>query len=303
MTVDINYQEIDADFPVAGVDNATQGFRDNFTVIKDSLGVAKTELENLQAKVVLKEPLTVDGTVNNNFAGIDIIEANLVATTEELQILNLNTETPTGVIDFNQGSYCEITINGLAQTTLTFNNWPTSGKYAKVRVKIRNTSNISTNVTFGFTPGDPVYSVDFPDSIVVPASGDPLFFDFWIDNEGGVIYGKFLGGFGTTTFPTKFQGVNEVTADSSSIDLTTTTTYFAPIASWTAILNPGAEGQVKTLALASGSESMVVTVTVPGWTSGSTTGTITFNALGQACTLQVINGRWYCVGNNGCTFG
>ena len=35
---------IDAAYPVAGVDNDTQGFRDNFTVIKTGLATAASEV-------------------------------------------------------------------------------------------------------------------------------------------------------------------------------------------------------------------------------------------------------------------
>jgi hypothetical protein len=46
---------------------------------------------------------------------------------------------------------------------------------------------------------------------------------------------------------------------------------------------------------------MVVTVTTAGWkTSG--TGTITFNTIGSAVTLQYINNKWFCIGNNGTVF-
>ena len=42
---------------------------------------------------------------------------------------------------------------------------------------------------------------------------------------------------------------------------------------------------------------MVITVTNAGWkTSGS--GTMTFNAIGDGCILQFINGKWYSIGNN-----
>jgi hypothetical protein len=47
--------------------------------------------------------------------------------------------------------------------------------------------------------------------------------------------------------------------------------------------------------------NMTITVSNAGWkTSG--TGTITFSAIGQAVTLQYINSKWYCVGNNGTAF-
>jgi hypothetical protein len=47
--------------------------------------------------------------------------------------------------------------------------------------------------------------------------------------------------------------------------------------------------------------NMVITVTNAGWkTSG--TGTITFDTIGDACTLKYINSKWFCIGNNGCVF-
>jgi hypothetical protein len=44
---------------------------------------------------------------------------------------------------------------------------------------------------------------------------------------------------------------------------------------------------------------MVITVANPGWGGA---GTITFNATGEACTLQYVNAKWFCIGNNGATF-
>jgi hypothetical protein len=66
-------------------------------------------------------------------------------------------------------------------------------------------------------------------------------------------------------------------------------------------LAAGANGQIKTFAMYEQSGNMVITVTNAGWkTSG--TGTITFNAIGQSCTLQYVNAKWFCIGNNGAAF-
>ena len=48
MASPINTNNIDGTFPVAGQDNSSQGFRDNFTNLKTNLGYAKTEIEDLQ---------------------------------------------------------------------------------------------------------------------------------------------------------------------------------------------------------------------------------------------------------------
>jgi hypothetical protein len=47
------------------------------------------------------------------------------------------------------------------------------------------------------------------------------------------------------------------------------------------------------------SGDMVITVANPGWGGA---GTITFSAVGQACTLMYINAKWFCIGNNGAAF-
>lgn len=60
----INPNNINGGFPVFGQDNPTQGFRDNFTNIKNNLNFAKAEIEDLQAKAVLKSALV--GDVLNN---------------------------------------------------------------------------------------------------------------------------------------------------------------------------------------------------------------------------------------------
>lgn len=53
MTSSINYTNIDATFPVAGQDNSSQGFRDNFQNIKTNFQYAYNEISALQANAVL----------------------------------------------------------------------------------------------------------------------------------------------------------------------------------------------------------------------------------------------------------
>ena len=62
-------------------------------------------------------------------------------------------------------------------------------------------------------------------------------------------------------------------------------------------------GLVKILVFAAdGGGDMVTTVTNAGWKSGGGTGTITFDTLGDACTLVYAGSKWYVSGNNGCAF-
>ena len=58
MTSSINPNNIDTTYPIAGQDNDSQGFRDNFTNIKTNFEYAETEIDDLQAKGIFKSALT-----------------------------------------------------------------------------------------------------------------------------------------------------------------------------------------------------------------------------------------------------
>jgi hypothetical protein len=69
MTSQINPNNVNGNFPIAGVPNSTQGFRDNFTNIKTNFEFAETEIDDLQSKAILKSALagsTLDNNVGNN---------------------------------------------------------------------------------------------------------------------------------------------------------------------------------------------------------------------------------------------
>lgn len=51
-----------------------------------------------------------------------------------------------------------------------------------------------------------------------------------------------------------------------------------------------------------GGGDMVTSVTSAGWKSGGAAGTITFDTIGDSCTLVYSGNAWFAVGNNGCTF-
>ena len=58
MTSQINPNDIDGAYPVAGQDNDSQGFRDNFTNTSTNFQYAADEITDLQNNAVLKAALT-----------------------------------------------------------------------------------------------------------------------------------------------------------------------------------------------------------------------------------------------------
>jgi hypothetical protein len=99
---------------------------------------------------------------------------------------------------------------------------------------------------------------------------------------------------------------SEDLAAGAAAKLTRTASYFTTSAAETATLAAGTEGQIKVFAMTATAEDsslgdMVITVTNPGWKNAAT-GTVTFADRGDACTLQYINNKWFCIGNNRAVF-
>ena len=73
MASNINPNNIDGSYPVAGQDNNSQGFRDNFTNTKQNFQYAEDELNDLQSKAILKAALI--GQVLDNNMGDNLLYA------------------------------------------------------------------------------------------------------------------------------------------------------------------------------------------------------------------------------------
>ena len=70
----INTNGLDVNYPVPGVNNSSQGFRNNFQNIKQNLDAAGNEITDLQGKVVLKAALA-NTVLNNDMANALISNA------------------------------------------------------------------------------------------------------------------------------------------------------------------------------------------------------------------------------------
>jgi len=106
MASNINFQNINAEYPIAGKDQSSQGFRDNFGVIKSSLNVAKTEIESLQSAISNLPTVTDVGDLVNDAGFITITDVSDYLETEEYltqtEIVELLTENNyTTVSDVN----------------------------------------------------------------------------------------------------------------------------------------------------------------------------------------------------------
>lgn len=141
MTSQINPNNIDGNYPVAGVDNNSQGFRDNFTNTKTNFQYAQNELNDLQSKAVLKAAL-IGGTLDNNMADNLIYAAKI----RDFASVRVPVAATAGSItlDYSAGHYQ--TINTTGPVSLSFANFPPSGSYGLMRIQI-NITNVSHTMT------------------------------------------------------------------------------------------------------------------------------------------------------------
>ena len=119
----INTNGINVNYPVPGENNSSQGFRDNFTNIKNNINTAGEEITELQSKAVLKAGLT-GIPIDNNMANTLI--SNAAVRSFRSTTYNLgNAISGSVVIDATLGDVQIGTITG--NTTVQLAGWAPSG--------------------------------------------------------------------------------------------------------------------------------------------------------------------------------
>jgi hypothetical protein len=182
MASSINTANINGEYPVAGQDNSSQGFRDNFTNIKTNFNYTKSEIEDLQDKVLLKEGLT-GTTLDNNMDGNLIYNVELNRVSMSKNAIGVTSGTVT--LDFEDGYYQTLITGGAI--TLGFTGWPSSGTYGEMVVLI-NVANVAHTVELpaAVTKGlDTVPGID-SSTITFPAAGEYVL-KFITDDNGSTI--------------------------------------------------------------------------------------------------------------------
>jgi hypothetical protein len=299
MTSNINPNDIDGAYPVAGQDNNSQGFRDNFTNTKTNFQYAADEITDLQNKAVLKAALT--GTsLDNNMQGSLLYNVQLQQTTETA--VPLGTLSGTVTLNFAAGSYQTLTTSG--PITLGFSNLPAAGVEATwiVSVTVANTAHTITFPTAVSVNTVGIQGLNTSTNVLTVAAVGIYSFTFSTNNGGSTVN---IAEVNKQIQP--FNNSAETITANGNISLATTTTVFSATGNIIGNLTPGATGQIKTFVAANLSAGTTATVYVPsaGWKIGNA-GNITFTANGQGATLQCIqtsagNYDWFVIGNNGTT--
>ena len=161
MTSQINPNNIDGNYPVAGIPNNTQGMRNNFTETRTNFQYARDEITELQNKVVLKQALT-GGTLDNDMN--DNVLRRVVLQDFAYTLVNIPATSGTITLDYAAGSYQQINPTGAC--SLAFANLPPAGQIGTLFFGF-NVTNLAQTLTFpasvsqglfgieGISPGTP----------------------------------------------------------------------------------------------------------------------------------------------------
>lgn len=148
----INTGSIDVNYPVPGVNNNSQGFRDNFSGIKNNLDTASTEITDLQNKAIVKAALTgipLDNNMNNTL----ISNAQTLRFRASTYSLG-NNLSGVVTVDLTKGDVQYGVVTG--NISLEFTKWAPAGTQSNVQVIL--------------TVNSPTLQITFPAAVTIGTS-------------------------------------------------------------------------------------------------------------------------------------
>lgn len=202
MASNIVHTTIDAAYPVAGVDNDTQGFRDNFSIIKNNFAAAYTEITDLQTNGARLDS-------ENTFNGTSLVAANMQATTEQHYYPGVYTAGSN--INFQTAQSTTIRINvaqantdGTTTMTFTLSDFPATS-YPIENYTMKHTVYLKGLVAEDVDPVAIVFDAEggitvkkspgYPTSLTVDGVDDPHVIEFTLlnINNARTVYAEYKG--------------------------------------------------------------------------------------------------------------
>lgn len=193
MTIITSYATINVNYPVAGQDNDSQGFRNNFTAISNSFAQADAALSNLTTS-------TAKLNVDNDFLGNAIshsISKNNVGEYASLGEIGDNPHT----IYFNQAEYHDAIVS--TSTSFQVGGWPSAADwtsnlyYAKLRLQISPSATaVASSSTINFqtvVSGGIVHSTTSRSLPYTITTSSSQVWDIWTVNGGQDVYVQLVG--------------------------------------------------------------------------------------------------------------
>lgn len=228
-TASVYFNKIRVDYPQAGKDNDSQGFRDNFRNIFNAFSATNVDLEQLQLNAV-----TLGG--DNDFGYNTIKKASLQSCVTKIVDYSTNPTNGNIYVNFREGNYQKYSL-AAGDSTFYVENWPDNG-FAEMRLSVTPNSSDTTRINFGGN----LVTVGYVDLPVVTNSTDTQTFDLWSDDNGLIIYIQGIDLTPATLVYDTTDNLNSGTIAVSYIDgqyqkFTLTTSTVVDISNWPASTN------------------------------------------------------------------
>ena len=185
----INYVSINENFPVAGQDNDTQVFRDNFDTIKTSLRYAKEELEVFQDSATGAARLNQSNDFNQNVISNAVLQGNRDALFD-----GGNYNQATLDVTYTNGAYQIFKF--AANVEINFLEFPeneTPAGVGKVTLELYSDDTTPRTITFAGSGGlDYKKNISFPSTLTVSSPTNRVILEVWRYNSN-TIFLNYLG--------------------------------------------------------------------------------------------------------------
>ena len=184
MASNIDTTSIDATFPVAGQDNNSQGFRDNFNVSKNNFTAAKSEIETLQTN-------TAKLNASNNFAGNEVSGATFKG--NYTKHFDGGSVSAGQNVSMSSGNFQTFSIS--ADLTLTLADWSTQEDVSQSLIVQVVSDGSSRALTWPADGGSIKGETNFTSTTAITSAGDPFIFELWTYDNGTTVFARNLGEF------------------------------------------------------------------------------------------------------------
>ena len=182
MSSNINITTINENFPIAGQDNSSQGFRDNFNAIKTAFSTATNEITNLQ---VYSAKLNDDNDFSNKrVSRVKIINSGFVAVNSTPTISDWS-------LNYTQGNYHKATMTVTTATNFSVTGWPAALTFCQLRLEVVAGVN---NHRIGFTAPNGTLLNNGVSLPYVASANTRSVWDLWSTDGGLTVFVQLVGG-------------------------------------------------------------------------------------------------------------
>tara|TARA_S200000501_G_scaffold4167_1_gene3608 strand:+ start:25 stop:573 length:549 start_codon:yes stop_codon:yes gene_type:complete len=178
----IDDTSIDQTFPVAGQDNNSQGFRDNFSTIKNNFTITKTHIAEVTTNYARKNAA-------NNFSGQEM--TGMLMKQNFIKTHSIGSITGASNLSLTNGNFQYATVGG--DLTITMLDWSqNTDAMEKVVVQLIQSGG-ARNVTFATNGG--TVKTDFTQPVSIDSAANPKVFEAYTYDKGQTVYVHYVGQF------------------------------------------------------------------------------------------------------------